>query len=210
MTGSRVPRFVAYYRVSTERQGKSGLGLEAQRTAVANYLNGGKWELIEEFIEVESGKHNDRQELQKAFKHCQMTGATLVIAKLDRLSRDSHFIGSVMKSGIEFVACDMPAVSAGFLRSLLDDAERTGCECLVPVSPAGRIEPLCAVYRRTCLPELLRALDAGTRKMTDILEALKAVKRSVPESGFFSNLNTPEEWVTHEHSSGSESQGVHG
>lgn len=108
------------------------------------------------------------------------------------------------------VACDMPAVSAGFLRSLLDDAERTGCECLVPVSPAGRIEPLCAVYRRTCLPELLRALDAGTRKMTDILEALNAVKRSVPESGFFRNLNTPEEWVTHEHSSGSESQGVHG
>lgn len=108
------------------------------------------------------------------------------------------------------VACDMPAVSAGFLRSLLDDAERTGCECLVPVSPAGRIEPLCAVYRRTCLPELRRALDAGTRKMTDILEALNAVKRSVQESGFFRNLNTPEEWVTHEHSSGSESQGVHG
>lgn len=108
------------------------------------------------------------------------------------------------------VACDMPAVSAGFLRSLLEDAERTGCECLVPVSPAGRIEPLCAVYRRTCLPELRRVLDAGTRKMTDVLAALNAVKHSVQESGFFRNLNTPEEWVTHEHSSGSESQGVHG
>ena len=82
-------KFVGYIRVSTEKQGKSGLGIEAQRKAIADYLNAGKWELIAEFMEVESGKHNDRQELHKAFKHCQMTGATLVIAKLDRLSRES-------------------------------------------------------------------------------------------------------------------------
>ncbi|GFO68035.1 resolvase [Geomonas limicola] len=101
-------RFIGYVRVSTDRQGKSGLGIEAQRNAISDYLSGGKWELISEYTEIESGKRSDRQELQKAFKHCQMTGATLIIAKLDRLSRDAHFIGSVMKSGIEFVACDIP------------------------------------------------------------------------------------------------------
>jgi DNA invertase Pin-like site-specific DNA recombinase len=116
-------KFVGYIRVSTEKQGKSGLGIEAQRKAIADYLNAGKWELIAEFMEVESGKHNDRQELHKAFKHCQMTGATLVIAKLDRLSRDSHFIGSVMKSGIEFIACDMPAANKFTIHILAAVAE---------------------------------------------------------------------------------------
>lgn len=108
------------------------------------------------------------------------------------------------------VACDMPSVTAPVLRALLEQAERTGCECLVPVSPSGRLQPLAAVYRRTCLPELRRLLEAGTRKMTDVLAALSALEWRAPESDFFRNLNTPEEWVTHEHSSGCESQGVHG
>ena len=104
-------KFVGYIRVSTAMQGRSGLGIEAQRKAIVDYLNGGNWELIAEFVEVESGKKDERVELQKAFNRCKMTGATLVIAKLDRLSRDSHFIGSIMKSGIEFVAVDMPAAN---------------------------------------------------------------------------------------------------
>jgi len=104
-------KFVGYIRVSTAMQGRSGLGIEAQRKAIVDYLNGGNWELIAEFVEVESGKKDERIELQKAFNRCKMTGATLVIAKLDRLSRDSHFIGSIMKSGIEFVAVDMPAAN---------------------------------------------------------------------------------------------------
>ncbi|MBT0664209.1 recombinase family protein [Geobacter pelophilus] len=116
-------KFVGYIRVSTAKQGASGLGLEAQRKAINDYLNGGSWELIAEYVEVESGKLNERQELQKAFKHCQVTGATLVIAKLDRLSRDSHFIGSVMKSGIEFVACDMPAANKFTIHILAAVAE---------------------------------------------------------------------------------------
>ncbi len=116
-------KFVGYIRVSTDKQGKSGLGIEAQRKAITDYLNGGKWELIAEFTEVESGKHDDRQELQKAMKHCQITGATLIIAKLDRLSRDSHFIGSVMKSGIEFIACDMPAANKFTIHILAAVAE---------------------------------------------------------------------------------------
>jgi DNA invertase Pin-like site-specific DNA recombinase len=85
-------KWVAYYRVSTARQGRSGLGLEAQRNAVADYLNGGQWRLIKEFVEIESGKRTDRPKLAEAIKACRAYGAKLVIAKLDRLSRDAHFL----------------------------------------------------------------------------------------------------------------------
>jgi DNA invertase Pin-like site-specific DNA recombinase len=101
-------KFVAYYRVSTHRQGRSGLGLDAQRTAVRDYLNGGEWNLVSEFTEIESGKINDRPELMKALMACRIHGATLVIAKLDRLSRDAHFLIGLSKGGVEFTATDMP------------------------------------------------------------------------------------------------------
>jgi DNA invertase Pin-like site-specific DNA recombinase len=101
-------KFVAYFRVSTDRQGKSGLGLDAQREAVMNYLNGGRWTLIDEFTEVESGKRNDRPELDKALLACKRLKAKLVIAKLDRLSRNLAFIATLMDSGVEFVAVDNP------------------------------------------------------------------------------------------------------
>src|SRR5262245_23979259 len=81
-------KFVAYYRVSTDRQGQSGLGLQAQHEAVMNYLNGGPWTLVAEHTEVESGKRNARPELQKALAACRRHKAKLVIAKLDRLSRN--------------------------------------------------------------------------------------------------------------------------
>src|SRR3954462_11185529 len=103
--------FVAYYRVSTARQGRSGLGLDAQRKAVADYLNGGSWELLEEFVEVESGKRSDRLELVKALKACRARRATLVIAKLDRLARDAHFLLGLQKAGVDFVAADMPTAN---------------------------------------------------------------------------------------------------
>jgi DNA invertase Pin-like site-specific DNA recombinase len=100
--------FVSYLRVSTARQGASGLGLEAQRAAVTRYLNGGDWQLLAEFIEVESGKNNARPELAKAIAHCRLTNAVLLVAKLDRLSRDAGFLLNLSKSGIEIRACDMP------------------------------------------------------------------------------------------------------
>jgi DNA invertase Pin-like site-specific DNA recombinase len=103
--------FIAYYRVSTERQGRSGLGLNAQRKAVADFLNGGRWELLEEFVEVESGKRSDRLELAKALKACRARRATLVIAKLDRLARDAHFLLGLQKAGVDFVAADMPTAN---------------------------------------------------------------------------------------------------
>jgi len=105
-------KFVAYYRVSTERQGRSGLGLDAQRKAVSDHLNGGPWELVQEFTEVESGKHADRPELIQALHLCQITGARLLIAKLDRLSRDAHFLLGLQKAGVAFVAADMPEANS--------------------------------------------------------------------------------------------------
>jgi DNA invertase Pin-like site-specific DNA recombinase len=101
-------KFVAYFRVSTDRQGKSGLGLDAQREAVMNYLNGGRWSLVDEFTEAESGKRSDRPELEKALAACKKLKAKLVIAKLDRLSRNLAFIAALMESGVEFVAVDIP------------------------------------------------------------------------------------------------------
>lgn len=111
MTSSSA-RFVAYYRVSTDAQGRSGLGVEAQKQAVLSYINGGPWELaaplVAEFTEVESGKRGDRPELTKALALCRVYGAKLVIAKLDRLSRDAHFLLGLQKAGVPFVAADMP------------------------------------------------------------------------------------------------------
>lgn len=101
-------RFVAYYRVSTQGQGRSGLGLEAQRKAVQDYLDGGRWSLIGEFTEVESGKRSDRPKLAEAMRAAKRHKATLVIAKLDRLARSVAFISEVMEGDVEFVAVDMP------------------------------------------------------------------------------------------------------
>jgi DNA invertase Pin-like site-specific DNA recombinase len=102
------PRFVAYYRVSTAQQGRSGLGLEAQREAVRSFLASTGGELAQAFTEIESGKNGDRPELACALEVCRLTGMVLVIAKLDRLSRDAHFLLGLEKAGVEFVAADMP------------------------------------------------------------------------------------------------------
>lgn len=100
--------FVAYYRVSTERQGRSGLGLEAQRETVRAHLNGGAWRLVAEVTEVESGKRFDRPKLAEALRLCRLHGATLIIAKLDRLARNVAFVSSLMELGVDFVAVDFP------------------------------------------------------------------------------------------------------
>jgi DNA invertase Pin-like site-specific DNA recombinase len=104
--------FVAYYRVSTKRQGASGLGLEAQKSAVQRYLDGGKWSLLAEFTEIESGKNDkNRPELLEALRECRMTGAKLIVSRLDRLSRDLEFIAHLQKSSVKSVVADMPDAS---------------------------------------------------------------------------------------------------
>lgn len=101
-------KFVAYFRVSTARQGRSGLGLEAQQQAVRDYLNGGDWSLAAEVVEVESGKRADRPKLAEALRLCRLHKATLIIAKLDRLARNVHFVSSLMEAGVDFIAVDFP------------------------------------------------------------------------------------------------------
>jgi len=101
--------FIAYYRVSTKRQGASGLGLDAQKKSVLDYLNGGHWNLVAEYVEVESGKQNDRPELQKALAQAKATGATLILAKMDRLGRVAWFVLKLLaESGVRFVFVEMP------------------------------------------------------------------------------------------------------
>ena len=123
MNARAARRFVPYYRVSTDRQGRSGLGLEAQQKAVRDYLNGGAWEIVAEFVEIESGKRADRPELAKALEVCRKHKAKLVIAKLDRLSRNLAFIATMMESGVEFMAVDDPHASKLTLHILAAVAE---------------------------------------------------------------------------------------
>ena len=101
-------RVVAYYRVSGEAQGRSGLGLGAQREAVAALCTARGWSIIAAFTEVESGKRNDRAELTAALAHAKVTGSVLVVAKLDRLSRNVAFLAALQDSGARFLAADMP------------------------------------------------------------------------------------------------------
>lgn len=108
-------KFVAYYRVSTVKQGQSGLGLEAQKVAVSGYLSDGAWELVAEYIEVETGKGanalDKRPQLRAALDACKKQGAILIIAKLDRLARNVHFVSGLLETGVDFIAADMPAAN---------------------------------------------------------------------------------------------------
>jgi DNA invertase Pin-like site-specific DNA recombinase len=114
--------FIAYYRVSTDRQGASGLGLDAQRQAVARHI--GPAVLLTEYTEIESGKnHTNRPQLLAALQECRRRKATLVIAKLDRLGRNVAFISALMESGADFVCCDNPHANRLMLHMLAAFAE---------------------------------------------------------------------------------------
>lgn len=106
-----MPRLVAYFRVSTQRQGQSGLGLEAQQAAVQAYATQSGSTIVGSFVEVESGKRADRPELAKALARAKAVNAVLVIAKLDRLARNVAFVANLLESGVEFIACDSPHAS---------------------------------------------------------------------------------------------------
>ena len=123
-------RVVAYYRVSTEAQGRSGLGLEAQRHAVRALSDGRGWQIVAEYTEVESGKRNDRPQLEAALADARRTGAKLVVAKLDRLSRNAEFTLRMRNSGVDFICADNPDVNRltiGLLAVINEDErERIG------------------------------------------------------------------------------------
>lgn len=106
-------KFISYLRVSTDKQGRSGLGIEAQREAVVRYLNGGQWTLLAEYVETESGRRSDRPKLAAALSHAKAIGAKLVFAKLDRLTRNVDLLRSLVASGVDLVFCDLPSVPPG-------------------------------------------------------------------------------------------------
>lgn len=111
--------FVAYYRVSTARQGASGLGLEAQRAAVEAYLNGGAWRILAEFTEVESGRKSDRPELHKALHKARLHRIPLIVAKVDRLARSKGFLERILESGVDVRFCDLPKIEGATGRFIL-------------------------------------------------------------------------------------------
>jgi DNA invertase Pin-like site-specific DNA recombinase len=111
--------FLAYYRVSTGKQGKSGLGIEAQRQAVANYLNGGNWRIVGEFVEVESGRRSDRPELDKALAAARVRQLPLVVAKVDRLTRSVAFLSRLLEAGVDVRFADLPAIEGATGKFLL-------------------------------------------------------------------------------------------
>ncbi len=113
---------ITYYRVSTDRQGKSGLGLEAQQDSVKRFISD-KYNVLNSYIEIESGKNNHRPELHKAVEECKKNKAVLIIAKLDRLSRNVAFISSLMDAGIEFIAVDNPQANKLMIHILAAFAE---------------------------------------------------------------------------------------
>jgi DNA invertase Pin-like site-specific DNA recombinase len=112
-------KFIAYYRVSTDRQGKSGLGLEAQRQAVANYLNGGDWKIIAEFTEVESGRRSDRPQLDAALKAARLHRAALVVSKVDRLTRSVAFLSRLLEANVDVRFADLPSIEGPTGRFML-------------------------------------------------------------------------------------------
>jgi DNA invertase Pin-like site-specific DNA recombinase len=152
-------RFVSYLRVSTDRQGRSGLGLEAQRKAVEDFLNGGRWKLVAEFIEVESGKRDDRPKLADALALCRLHNATLVIAKLDRLSRDAHFLLGLQKAGVSFLAADMPEANEMVvgIMAVVAQAERK----MISQRTKAALAAAKARGKRLGNPSNLRNQDAG-------------------------------------------------
>ena len=195
-------KFVAYYRVSTDRQGRSGLGLEAQQKTVTDYLNGGAWDLVDAFIEVESGKsHKNRPELTAALAACKKHKATLVIATLSRLSRNAGFLLTLRDSGVEVRACDMP--TAGTLefgiRAVIAQHEREEISkrtksALAAAKARGTVlgtngKLLARKYRSEALgrasglADVVRSLQGTHRSVRALAEALNARGVPTPKGG---------------------------
>jgi DNA invertase Pin-like site-specific DNA recombinase len=200
-------RFVAYYRVSTDKQGRSGLGLAAQESSVAEYVASAGGKIVASFVEVESGKRNDRPELAKALAACRKLKATLVIAKLDRLARNVAFIANLMEAKAEFVAVDMPhanrltihilAAVAEHERELISArtkaalaaARARGVRLGAPDPRVGArlgvatIQARAAAHAENVAPILISLQKAGCRSLQAIADALNTRGIKPPRGG---------------------------
>ena len=140
-------KFISYLRVSTDKQGVRGYGIAAQRKAVKDYLDGGRWQLLGEFVEVESGRRNDRPQLARALAACKKHRAKLVIAKLDRLARNVRFIATLMDGNVEFVCCDMPQATRLTIHVLAAVAEHKPGRQPEPPPERGVLWSICALKK---------------------------------------------------------------
>jgi DNA invertase Pin-like site-specific DNA recombinase len=195
--------FIAYYRVSTERQGQSGLGIDAQRSAVAAYV-AGRGDVLAELVEVESGRKNDRPQLAAALDLCRRKRAVLVIAKLDRLARSVAFISNLMDSGVEFVAVDMPQANRVLLhimaamaeheremisqrtKAALAAAKERGTKLGNPRPDSAKASAVAsaeaAAFRETVAP-LIRSLRAEGKTLREIAEELNRRRMASARGG---------------------------
>jgi DNA invertase Pin-like site-specific DNA recombinase len=189
-------RFISYLRVSTARQGRSGLGLEAQREAVSNFLNGGKWKLIEEVVEVESGKRSDRPKLTHALLLCRLHKAKLVVAKLDRLSRNLHFLTSLMESKVPFVAADLPDANNFTVHILAAVAEHEA----KMISARTKAALQAAKRRGTKLGGKRRGQDWGKvaklgNRASAVVRQESAVERNADYLAIIQNITEGKDWT---------------
>ena len=174
-------KFISYLRVSTARQGASGLGLEAQRETVGRYLNGGRWSLVQEVMEIESGKRNDRPAIAEALRLCRLHKATLVIAKLDRLARNVHFISSLMESGVDFVACDFPEANRLTVHILAAVAEHEAVMISARTKAAlaaAKARGVALGGQRGCVERMARMAAVGTTRSTEVRREIAATRRA--------------------------------
>lgn len=192
-------KFVAYYRVSTARQGASGLGLDAQREAVTGYLNGGAWDLVGEFTETETGKGADalskRPQLRAALDLCRKHGARLLIAKLDRLARNVHFVSGLMESKVKFVAVDMPEANELTIHIMAAFAEHEAKRISERTKDALRAAKARGVVLGATGPANLKpniearqqTADAFARKLSGIIAGFRA--RGLTQRAMVEELN---------------------
>ena len=186
-------RAVAYYRVSTSEQGRSGLGLEAQKATVEEYLQRNGATLVADFTEVESGGRNDRPQLRAAIQRAELSQATLVIAKLDRLSRNAAFLLTLRDAGTEFIAVDMPnanAVTVGIMAVIAEEERRLISERTKAAMKAAKARGVrlgnpngAAAFRRTGFRGRKLGTEANKAQAQLRAESLRAVVGEIQADG---------------------------
>ena len=183
-------KIIAYFRVSTRKQGDSGLGLEGQEAAVRDYARQHEAKILAAYTEVESGRKAERSQLNKALAHARRSKATLMVAKLDRLSRNVAFLSTLMDSGVEFIACDNPfanRLTIHILAAVAEDearriSERTKAALAAYKARGGKLGAALAQCRKLTIAARKRGAErSGTTSRRLALEAYRDIEPTLQE-----------------------------